>query len=260
MSLHPRAGKPAQPADLIDVRKLVIAYSAERPDPSVAAQRVAFGTSGHRGCSWEASFNEWHILAMTQAICDYRRGQRIDGPMFVGIDTHALSEPALASTVEVLAANDITVVLPSSCVYTPTPVIAHAILSHNRGRSTGLADGIVITPSHNPPQDGGFKYNPTHGGPAGKEITSTIEAAANQFLENSLGGVRRMSHGAALRAPTTERRDLREAYVADLGSVLDFDIIRDAGLTLGADPLGGGGGGVLEPDCGAVPAELADCE
>ncbi len=241
MTIHPRAGKPAEPSGLINISRLVTAYFAERPDPAVPEQRVAFGTSGHRGCSFDRAFNEWHILATTQAICQYRRQRNIGGPLFLGIDTHALSEPALASALEVLAANEVTVVLPEQGFYTPTPVISHAILTYNRGRTTGLADGIVITPSHNPPSDGGFKYNPPNGGPAGKEITSVIEKAANGFLEGALEGVRRVPYESATRASTTQRRDLRGAYIADLKNVLDLDAIRDARLTLGVDPLGGAG-------------------
>jgi len=241
MTIHPRAGKPADPSALINISRLVTAYFVERPDPSVPAQRVTFGTSGHRGSSFDRAFNEWHILATTQAICQYRRQQNIDGPLFLGIDTHALSEPALASALEVLAANEVMVVLQDRGSYTPTPVISHAILTYNQGRSTGLADGIVVTPSHNPPSDGGFKYNPPNGGPAGKEITSVIEQAANAFLEAALAGVRRVPYESAMRASTTQRRDLRGAYIADLKNVLDLDVIRDARLKLGVDPLGGAG-------------------
>ena len=241
MTIHANAGKPAEPSSLTNISRLVTAYFVERPDPAIPEQRVAFGTSGHRGSSFDRAFNEWHILATTQAICQYRRQQNTDGPLFLGIDTHALSEPALASALEVLAANEVTVVLPENCSYTPTPVISHAILTYNRGRTTGLADGIVVTPSHNPPSDGGFKYNPPNGGPAGKEITSVIEQAANAFLEAALAGVRRVPYGSAIRASTTQRRDLRGAYIADLKNVLYLDAIRDAGLKLGVDPLGGAG-------------------
>jgi phosphoglucomutase len=241
MTINPRAGKRAEPSDLINVSKLVTAYYAEKPDLTVPEQRVAFGTSGHRGSAFDCSFNESHILAITQAICDYRREQKIDGPLFIGIDTHALSEPALASALEVLAANNVTVMLADGCVYTPTPAISHAILGYNRGRTAGLADGIVITPSHNPPPDGGFKYNPPHGGPAGTEITSVVEKTANEFIANSLAGVRRIGYRAALNAPTTHRHDYRAAYVADLQNALDMDAIRGANLTLGVDPLGGAG-------------------
>lgn len=239
--INPRAGQPALPSDLVNVPKLVTAYYAEKPDPSIPEQRVAFGTSGHRGSAFDRAFNEWHILAITQAICDYRRQQQIDGPLFIGIDTHALSEPALASALEVLAANGVTVMLADGCVYTPTPVVSHAILTYNRGRAAGLADGIVVTPSHNPPPDGGFKYNPPHGGPAGKEITSVVEAAANRFIQNDLAGVRRIGYAAALKASTTRLHDYRTAYIAGLKNVIDMDAIRDARLTLGVDPLGGAG-------------------
>jgi phosphoglucomutase len=241
MNSHPRAGMPPHPSDLVNAARLVTAYYAERPDPGVPEQRVSFGTSGHRGSAFERSFNERHILAITQAICNYRRAQGTDGPLFLGIDTHALSEPAQASALEVLAANDVAVMLPESTPYTPTPAISHAILTFNRGRTSGLADGIVVTPSHNPPTDGGFKYNPPHGGPAGKEATSWIESAANAFLESSLDGVKRVSYAAALQAPGTRRHDYRRAYVADLQNVLDMEAIRGAGLKLGVDPLGGAG-------------------
>jgi phosphoglucomutase len=239
--INPRAGKQAEPSDLVNISKLVTAYYTEQPDTAVPEQRVAFGTSGHRGSAFDSSFNEWHILAITQAICDYRRQQHIDGPLFIGIDSHALSEPALASALEVLAANDVTVMLADGATYTPTPAVSHAILAYNRGRTTGLADGIVVTPSHNPPPDGGFKYNPPHGGPAGKEITSVVEAAANQFMAASLSGVRRVGYRAALRASTTHRHDFRGTYIADLNNVVDMDVIRTANLTLGVDPLGGAG-------------------
>ena len=239
--INPRAGQPALPSDLVNVPKLITAYYANKPDPSIPEQRVAFGTSGHRGSAFDSAFNEWHILAITQAICDYRRQQQIDGPLFIGIDTHALSEPALASALEVLAASGVTVMLADGSAYTPTPVVSHAIITYNHGRSTGLADGIVVTPSHNPPDDGGFKYNPPHGGPAGKEITSVVEAAANGFIKNDLAGVRRIGYQAALKASTTHRHDYRTAYVADLQNVIDMDAIRGANLTLGVDPLGGAG-------------------
>ncbi len=204
-------------------------------------QRVVFGTSGHRGSSFDRSFNEWHILAITQAICLYRRQQKIDGPLFLGIDTHALSRPALASALEVLAANGVDVMLAEKDDYTPTPVISHAILTYNRGRKTGLADGIVITPSHNPPESGGFKYNPPHGGPAEGEVTSWIEAKANEFLANNLNGVKRISFEKALSSSTTHQHDYLTTYVEDLQNVIDMDAIRDSGITLGVDPLGGAG-------------------
>jgi phosphoglucomutase len=241
MKIHPRAGKIAEAAELVNVPRLLTAYYEERPEAGEAAQRVAFGTSGHRGSSLARSFNEWHILAIAQAICQYRRQQGIDGPLFLGIDTHPLSEPAQASAIEVLAANGVETVLAENGEYTPTPVVSHAILTYNRGRKTGLADGIVVTPSHNPPDSGGFKYNPPHGGPAGAETTSWIEKRANEFLLGKLEGVRRRTYREALGASTTHWRDYRTAYIEDLGSVLDMEAIAGAGLRLGADPLGGAG-------------------
>ncbi|MBC7541927.1 MAG: alpha-D-glucose phosphate-specific phosphoglucomutase [Candidatus Sericytochromatia bacterium] len=241
MHLSPFAGKPAEPAMLVNVAKLVTAYYTEVPDPTVPAQRVAFGTSGHRGSSFNLAFNERHILAITQAISLYRKAQKIDGPLFLGIDTHALSEPALISALEVLAANGVDVMLATDDDYTPTPAVSHAILTHNRDRKTGLADGIVITPSHNPPRDGGFKYNPPNGGPAAGDVTAWIEAKANEFLANGLSGVQRMSVEKARRAATTHRHDYRTAYIGDLVNVLDMAAIRDAKLKLGVDPLGGAG-------------------
>ncbi len=241
MNVNPLAGKPAEPSMLVNVPRLVTAYFADRPDPSVPEQRVMFGTSGHRGSSFKRAFNEWHILAITQAICLYRMQQKIDGPLFLGMDTHALSVPAHASALEVLAANGVDVMLAEGDEYTPTPVISHAILTYNRGRKTGLADGIVITPSHNPPHDGGFKYNPPHGGPAESAITTSIEATANEFLENGLTGLKRVPFDKALNAPTTHRHDYLHAYIADLGNVLDMDAIRGAKINLGVDPLGGAG-------------------
>jgi phosphoglucomutase len=226
---------------LVDVAKLVTAYFAEVPDPAVAAQRVAFGTSGHRGSPFALSFNEHHVLAMTQAICHYRKQHGIDGPVFLGIDTHALAQPACVTALEVLAANGVDVMLAAGDEYTPTPAISHAILVYNRGRTAGLADGIVVTPSHNPPEQGGFKYNPPNGGPAGTNITGWIERAANVFLENGMDGVRRVPHAQALAASTTHRHDYIDSYVGDLGSVIDFDVIRGAGVRLGVDPLGGAG-------------------
>ena len=240
-SISPLAGKAAPLSSLIDVAKLVTAYFELRPDPAIAAQRVLFGTSGHRGSAFDGSFNEWHVLAITQAICDYRRAHDISGPLFLGIDTHGLSEPACASGIEVLAANGVNVMLATNDEYTPTPAISHAILTYNRGRSAGLADGIVITPSHNPPRDGGYKYNPPNGGPADQEITDGIEAAANRYLEAEVRGVRRISYTKALQATTTHRHDYLAAYVADLGSVIDMDAIRDAKIRMGVDPLGGAG-------------------
>ena len=241
MKISPLAGKPATPAMLVDVPRLVTAYYTDVPDPSMPEQQVAFGTSGHRGSSFEKTFNEWHVLAISQAICQYRAQQGIDGPLFLGIDTHALSAPACASALEVLAANGVTVMLAEKDEYTPTPVISHAILTYNRGRTTGLADGIVITPSHNPPGDGGFKYNPPNGGPANADVTGWIEAKANEFLKSGLQGVRRMPLEKALRASTTHRHDYLHAYVSDLGKVIDMDAIRDAKINMGVDPLGGAG-------------------
>jgi phosphoglucomutase len=241
MKINARAGQPANASDLVDVPKLITAYYEDRPDPHVPEQRVVFGTSGHRGSSFERSFNEWHILAITQAICLYRQQHAIDGPLFLGIDTHALSRPALESALEVLAANSVHAMLAEKDDYTPTPVISHAILTYNRGRKTGLSDGIVITPSHNPPEWGGFKYNPPHGGPAEEEITSGIESKANEFLAKSLSGVKRMLFEKALSSPTTHKHDYLTAYVQDLQNVIDMDAIRNSGLSFGVDPLGGAG-------------------
>jgi phosphoglucomutase len=237
----PLAGKQATPELLVDVPKLVAAYYSEAPDPAVPAQRVAFGTSGHRGTSFNRSFNEGHIVAITQAICLFRRQQGTDGPLFLGIDTHALSVPAANTALEVLAANGVDVVIAEGDEYTPTPVISHAILTSNRGKKTGLADGIVITPSHNPPQDGGFKYNPPTGGPADTAATGWIQDRANAFLEARMEGVKRITLESALNAATTHRRDYLTAYVGDLGSVVDMEAIRGAGLSMGVDPLGGAG-------------------
>ena len=241
MKISPLAGKPAPTGILVDLPRLITAYYSEVPDPSVPAERVAFGTSGHRGSSFNRAFNEWHILAITQAICLYRARENIAGPLFLGIDTHALSIPACATALEVLAANEVDVMLAERDEYTPTPVISHAILTYNRGRKTGLADGIVITPSHNPPQDGGFKYNPPSGGPADTAVTGWIEAKANSLLEARLKEVKRIPYGQALRAPTTHRHDYFGAYINDLGKVIDLDVIRGAKLRLGVDPLGGAG-------------------
>ena len=241
MKVTPLAGKPAESSMLVNVPGLITAYYTETPDPSAPEQRVAFGTSGHRGSAFRKAFNEWHILAITQAICLYRRQQKIDGPLFLGMDTHALSAPALASALEVLAANGVEVMLAEKEEYTPTPVISHAILTYNRGRRTGLADGIVITPSHNPPHDGGFKYNPPNGGPAETGVTGWIEAKANEFLDAGLQGVNRIPYEKALHASTTRRHDYLNAYVSDLGSVIDMDAIREAKISLGVDPLGGAG-------------------
>jgi phosphoglucomutase len=223
------------------VPKLVSAYYTEVPDASVPAQRVAFGTSGHRGTSFEISFNEAHVLAITQAICQYRHGQGITGPLFLGIDTHALSGPACASALQVLAAHGVDVMLAVDDETTPTPAISHAILTHNRGRSSGLADGIVVTPSHNPPDNGGFKYNPPHGGPADERVTGWIEVTANALLEHRLDGVKRVTHAQALRAATTHRHDFLGAYVDDLDQIIDMAAIRDAKVRMGVDPLGGAG-------------------
>src|ERR1022692_130095 len=223
--ISPLAGEPAQAAQLVDVAKLVAAYYSLTPDIAVPAQRVACGTSGHRGTSFEKSFNEAHVLAITQAICLYRRMKSIDGPLFIGIDTHALSVPAFESALEVLAANGIETRIAKGGEYTPTPAVSHAILVYNRGRKSGLADGIVVTPSHNPPDNGGFKYNPPNGGPADNDVTRWIEARANAFLENSLEGVQRMPYEKALRSGTTHRHGFLNAYVNDLGNVVDMDAI-----------------------------------
>ena len=241
MKTSPLAGKLAEPGMLVNVPRLITAYYSERPDPSVRSERVAFGTSGHRGSAFDKAFNEWHILAMSQAICLYRKHQKIDGPLFLGMDTHALSVPALASALEVLAANGVDVMLAQADEYTPTPVISHAILTYNRGRKTGLADGIVITPSHNPPHDGGFKYNPPNGGPAESIVTTWIEAKSNELLEHELSGLKRIPFEKALRAPTTHRHDYLNTYIADLANVLDMDAIRGAKIKMGVDPLGGAG-------------------
>jgi phosphoglucomutase len=241
------AGKPAEPAMLVNVPKLITAYYTETPDPSIPAQRVSFGTSGHRGSAFNMAFNEWHILAISQAICLYRKQQKIDGPLFLGMDTHALSVPALASALEVLSANGVEVMLSEGDEYTPTPAISLAILTYNRGRKTGLADGIVITPSHNPPHDGGFKYNPPNGGPAEEIITGWIEAKANKFLASDLKGVKRISLEKALHAPTTHRYDYLNTYINELAHVVDMDIIRDSKISLGVDPLGGAGVHYWEP-------------
>jgi len=247
MKIDPRAGQPAIASDLVDVPKLIAAYYEERPDSDIPEQRVVFGTSGHRGSSFEKTFNEWHILAITQAICLFRKQHKIDGPLFLGIDTHALSQPAVESALEVLAANGIDVMLAEREPYTPTPVISHAILTYNHGRTVGLADGIVITPSHNPPDTGGFKYNPPHGGPAEEAITAWIEGRANKFLAQRLSGVLRISIDKALAASTTHRHDYVTAYVDDLKNVIDMDAIRISGLHIGVNPLGGAGVHYWEP-------------
>ena len=239
--ISPLAGKPVPASSLVDIGKLVTAYYTGVPDPSVPAERVAFGTSGHRGSSFERSFNEHHILAITETICRYREKSGIDGPLFLGIDTHALSQPAAATALEVLAAHGVDVMLAEGDEYTPTPAVSHAILTYNRGRTTHLADGIVITPSHNPPDNGGIKYNPPNGGPGGVEITRWGEGVANGLLEAKLAGVKRIAHADALRAATTHRHDYLGAYVADLGNVVDLDAVRAAGVRMGVDPLGGAG-------------------
>jgi phosphoglucomutase len=235
------AGKPAPASLLVDLPKLITAYYSLRPDPSVAAQRVAFGTSGHRGSSFLAGFNEAHVLAMTQAICSHRRQQGITGPLFLGFDTHALSAPAFASALEVLAANEVEVMIARDDEYTPTPAISHAILTYNRGRTSALADGIVITPSHNPPDSGGFKYNPPNGGPADTQITGWVESEANRLLAANLDGVNRVTLAKARAAPTTHAHDFLNTYVSDLANVIDMDAIRGANIRMGVDPLGGAG-------------------
>ncbi|WP_233552780.1 phosphoglucomutase (alpha-D-glucose-1,6-bisphosphate-dependent) [Jiangella rhizosphaerae] len=239
MTNHPRAGQPATPEDLVDIAQLVRAYYTTHPDPADPGQRVAFGTSGHRGSSLAAAFNDDHIAATSQAICDYRAANGIDGPLFLGKDTHALSEPAWATAVEVFAANDVTLLVDAADRYTPTPAVSHAILTYNSVPGARRADGVVVTPSHNPPWDGGFKYNPPDGGPAGSEITGAIQDAANQYLEHGLHGVRRMHLASARAADTTATYDFLGAYVDDLPSVVDVGAIRDAGVRIGADPLGG---------------------
>ena len=240
MSEHPRAGQPAQAEDLVDVARLVTAYFTDTPDADVAEQQVAFGTSGHRGSSLDRAFNEAHIAATTQAICEHRAGQGIAGPLFLGRDTHALSEPAWATALEVLAANDVTVLVDDRDRYTPTPALSHAILAHNRDAAGGArADGIVMTPSHNPPRDGGFKYNPPDGGPAGSDITKAVQDRANEILRGGLADVRRVPLSRARAASTTSTYDYLGRYVDDLPSVLDLDAVRDAGVRIGADPLGG---------------------
>ncbi len=241
MKISVLAGKPAPPGILVDVVRLVTAYYTDTPDAEVPEQRIAFGTSGHRGSSLKRSFNEWHVLAITQAICRHRTRNRIDGPLYLGIDTHALSVPACATALEVLAANGVEVMIAEGNEFTPTPAISHAILAYNRGRKTGFADGIVITPSHNPPHDGGFKYNPPNGGPADQVVTGGIEAEANALLESRLEGVKRIPYARALQAGTTHRHDYLDAYIGDLGFVVDLDAIRAATISLGVDPLGGAG-------------------
>jgi len=241
MTISPFAGKPATDSMLVDIPRLVSAYFNEIPDPRIAEERVSFGTSGHRGSSFDRSFNERHILAITQAICLYRSLKQTNGPLFLGIDTHALSAPALASALEVLAANKIETMIAANNEYTPTPVVSHAILAYNRGRTTGLADGIVITPSHNPPKDGGFKYNPSNGGPADLDVTSWIENKANQFLAEDLRGVVRIPYEKACKSTTTHTYDFRTLYINDLCNVIDMQSISDSKINIGVDPLGGAG-------------------
>jgi len=239
--INPLAGKTVDPSMLVNVPRLVTAYFAGKPDPSVRAQRVAFGTSGHRGSAFNNAFNEAHILAISQAICDYRGSRGITGPLFAGIDTHALAEPALASALEVFAANGVDVMVDEHDGYTPTPVISRAILTYNKGRENGFADGVVITPSHNPPEDGGFKYNPPNGGPADTDITADIERAANGFLEDGLRGVKRIPYDRARKSSCVHRTDYIGPYVADLANVVDMEAIRTEGVKIGIDPLGGAG-------------------
>ena len=247
MKIHPLAGKPPEPSMLVNVPELISAYYTEAPDPTIPEHRISFGTSGHRGSSLLGSFNENHILAISQAICDYRLSQGIDGPLFLGMDTHALSVPALASALEVLAANVVEVMLAEEEEYTPTPVVSHAILQYNKERRTKLGDGIVITPSHNPPSEGGIKYNPPNGGPADVNITNWIQKRANDYLEKGMAGIKRISLEKALHAPATHRYNFLEAYVADLVHVIDMEAIRNSGISLGVDPLGGAGINYWEP-------------
>jgi phosphoglucomutase len=237
--VSPLAGKTADPSMLVNIPRLVTAYFAEKPDPAVPSQRVAFGTSGHRGSAFNNAFNENHILAISQAVCDHRRAVDITGPLFIGIDTHALAEPALVSALEVFAANGVEVMIDAEAGYTPTPAISHAILTANKGRSSGLADGVVITPSHNPPEDGGFKYNPPDGGPADTDITAGIERTANGFLEDGLKGVQRIPYDRARKSACVHRHDYIGPYAADLAEVVDMEAIRASGVKIGIDPLGG---------------------
>ena len=252
--INPLAGKPAEPSMLVNVPRLVTAYFAGKPDPSVPAQRVAFGTSGHRGSAFNNAFNEAHILAISQAVCDHRKASGITGPLFVGIDTHALAEPALASALEVFAANGVEVMIDEHDGYTPTPVISHAILTHNKGRDSGLADGVVITPSHNPPEDGGFKYNPPNGGPADTDITSAIERAANGFLEDGLRGVKRIPYDRARKSACVHRHDYIGPYVADLADVVDMEAIRSVRRQNRDRSAGRRRGALLAADHRALPA------
>jgi phosphoglucomutase len=236
---NPAAGKPVDPASLQNIPRLVTAYFSSKPDPADPAQRVAFGTSGHRGSSLKNSFNEDHILATTQAICDHRRETGLTGPLFIGIDTHALAEPALASAVEVFAANGVDIMIDQAGGYTPTPVISHAILNYNKGRKSGLADGVVVSPSHNPPEDGGYKYNPPHGGPADTDVTAKVEKQANAYIAAGMQGVRRMPYERARKAPSTHLHDFISPYVADLGNSVDMALVASSGINIGIDPLGG---------------------
>jgi phosphoglucomutase len=245
--IDPKAGQPVEPLMLANIPRLVTAYFAGKPDPKIATQRVAFGTSGHRGSSLNDAFNEAHILAISQALCDHRCEKNLSGPLFIGIDTHALAEPALASALEVFAANGVEVMIDQHDGYTPTPVISHAILSYNKGRERGLADGVVVTPSHNPPEDGGFKYNPPNGGPADTDITGAIERDANRYLETDLDGVKRIPYERARKASCVHRYDYITPYVADLANVLDMEAIRGAGVKIGIDPLGGAAVRYWEP-------------
>ncbi|MCS6291845.1 MAG: alpha-D-glucose phosphate-specific phosphoglucomutase [Nitrospira sp.] len=247
MPIHPLAGQPAPQSILVDVNRLLSAYTSDTPDVTVRDQRVTFGTSGHRGSSFKRSFNEQHILAVTQAVCEYRATQHTTGPLYLGKDTHALSEPAFITALEVLAANGVMVMIDQDGGFTPTPVISHAILTYNRGRTSGLADGIVITPSHNPPEDGGIKYNPPHGGPADTQVTKWIEDRANALLSAKLQGVKRLPYDRARNTATTHLHDYRNAYVNDLHKVIDLDVIKSAHLRLGIDPLGGSGVAYWQP-------------
>jgi phosphoglucomutase len=247
MIISPYAGKPSEPWMLINIPKLIAAYYTQIPDANIAEQKVAFGTSGHRGSSLKTSFNEWHILAITQAICLYRKVQKTDGPLFIGMDTHALSVPAFITALEVLAANEVELMISDGNEFTPTPSISHAILSYNKNRKSGFADGIVITPSHNPPDDGGFKYNPPNGGPASSEVTKWIGEKANEFLANKLKDVKRFSYEKALHAGTTHKYDYLNNYVNDLGNVINMDVIKNSKINIGVDPLGGAGVHYWEP-------------
>lgn len=247
MPIHSLAGQPAPQSMLVDVSKLLRAYSADQPDVMIRDQRVTFGTSGHRGSSFKRSFNEHHILAVTQAVCEYRAMQQTNGPLYLGKDTHALSEPAFMTALEVLAANGVNVMIDRDGGYTPTPVISHAILTYNRGRVSGLADGIVITPSHNPPEDGGIKYNPPHGGPADTQVTKWVEDRANALLADRLQGIKRLPYEQARTAATTHQYDYINAYVSDLGTIIDMGAIKAANLKLGIDPLGGSGVAYWQP-------------